>query len=110
MTKYKVTTDLTLGHDDCITIKTNNGHEIYVRYGICQDDIYRLTISNEKSKGEPTVMIPERDGSWTEYSQCEQASCQHKGCLCGHAECGHANENVQPNCSDCDCNGFEEAK
>ena len=38
---------------------------------------------------------------------CETSGCQHRGCVCGHIECGHANENVQPNCSDCHCDGFK---
>jgi len=38
--------------------------------------------------------------------RCELPECQHQLCVCGHAECGHADENVQPNCSDCHCNGF----
>ena len=39
---------------------------------------------------------------------CELPHCEHRLCVCGHAECGHADENVQPNCSDCQCNGFRE--
>jgi hypothetical protein len=39
---------------------------------------------------------------------CERPICQHRVCVCGHAECGHADENVQPNCADCDCNYFHE--
>jgi hypothetical protein len=42
----------------------------------------------------------------TPSSDCELPECQHRCCACGHAECSHANENVQPNCSDCDCSGF----
>ena len=41
---------------------------------------------------------------------CELPECRHRLCVCGHAECGHADENVQPNCSDCQCNGFREKK
>lgn len=39
---------------------------------------------------------------------CELPDCEHRCCRCGHAECGHANENVQPNCSECECDGFNE--
>lgn len=41
-------------------------------------------------------------------SECELPECQHRTCDCGHAECSHADQNVQPNCSDCDCDGFKE--
>lgn len=41
---------------------------------------------------------------------CELERCMHGICWCGHAECGHADENVQPNCSECDCDGFEEVE
>lgn len=68
MTKYEVTNDITLDAGECLTVRTAYGHEIYIRHGTCTDDIYRLTISNETSKGEPIVMIPETDGSWTEYN------------------------------------------
>lgn len=50
---------------------------------------------------------------WTSYKyvpMCELPNCGHGVCWCGHAECSHADENVQPNCSDCDCDGFEEAE
>jgi hypothetical protein len=40
--------------------------------------------------------------------QCELSECLHRLCRCGHAECHHADENVQPNCSECQCNGFRE--
>ena len=43
-----------------------------------------------------------------EATECELPECQHRLCACGHAECGHADENVQPNCSDCRCAGFRE--
>jgi hypothetical protein len=46
---------------------------------------------------------PESDG-------CELPTCMHGVCWCGHAECSHADENVQPNCSECDCDGYEEAE
>jgi len=39
---------------------------------------------------------------------CEREDCQHRVCQCDHAECEHANENVQPNCAECDCAGFVE--
>ena len=37
---------------------------------------------------------------------CELPECKHRLCVCGHAECGHADDNVQPNCSDCLCASF----
>ena len=41
-----------------------------------------------------------------DHEACELPECRHRLCACGHAECGHADENVQPNCSECHCNGF----
>ena len=59
---------------------------------------------------------PERMRKGTPYKSvrcdcqgCELPECEHRLCICGHAECSHADENVQPNCSDCQCNGFREA-
>ena len=43
----------------------------------------------------------------SEPDQCELPECHHRLCVCGHTECGHADENVQPNCSDCHCSGFK---
>lgn len=39
---------------------------------------------------------------------CELPDCRHRLCECGHAECHHADENVQPNCSECGCSGFRD--
>lgn len=58
-----------------------------------------VRVHKELRSGDPCCDYP--DGP------CETPECQHRCCACGHVECGHANEHVQPNCADCDCNGFK---
>lgn len=36
-----------------------------------------------------------------------EPQCEAGVCVCGHCVCDHADENVQPNCSECDCSGFQ---
>ena len=98
-------------HDDV----ANNGGPTVTPYGtfvyVEQGDFDAACAVVAKAEGQSAAATDKGRDAWQARSEelCETPECQHRCCACGHAECGHANENVQPNCSDCDCAEFVEA-
>lgn len=81
MTKYTTDRDITLNTDEYVTIRTKNGHEIFILLNPHPDRTDEgniLTISNEAMKGEPIIMIAGRDGSWVEYKDSKSSETEEQ--------------------------------
>jgi hypothetical protein len=68
-----------------------------------------LLVAEDSNIGAAAIARLLQDEGEAYEGPCELPECKHRLCACGHSECDHADENVQPNCSDCECSGFSVA-